>query len=329
MTVLTALETRILDDWQRDFPLVPRPFKHIAETLGTTVEDLLSHLKHLQTTGTMARVGATCRPNTLGKSTLAALSVPDWRVEEVAQIVGAERGVNHSYLREHDWNLWFVATAPDAADLAHCLARIEERTGLEVLSLPLKRAFNIDLGFRLEGPRHALSLEEAADLSVIGPKDRALTQALTNGLPLQERPYARLGERLGMSEDEVLERLRVLTEARIITRMGVIVRHRALGWRSNAMVTWDLPDERIEAAGRALVRHPGVTLCYERVRRPGKWDHPLFCMIHAKSRSEAQGILADAAAMPELEGARYQVLFSVRCFKQTGAMVDRPREVAA
>ena len=65
----------------------------------------------------------------------------------MAALVGAEPGVNHSYLREHRWNLWFVATAPDADALAASLARIGAATGLAVLDLPLLRAFNIDLGF--------------------------------------------------------------------------------------------------------------------------------------------------------------------------------------
>jgi DNA-binding Lrp family transcriptional regulator len=153
-------------------------------------------------------------------------------------------------------------------------------------------------------------------------------QLLTRGLQIVARPYAALADQLGRSEAEVLERIAVLSAAQIISRFGVIVRHRALGWRSNAMVTWNLPDDRIEAAGRALLRHPGITLCYERRRVEGMWDYPLFCMIHAKSRAEALQILADAVALPELAGATHQVLFSVRCFKQTGAMIERAREAA-
>lgn len=323
MAVLSTLDTRILDDWQRNFPLTPQPFAVIAEALGVREVELLARLSALRASGTMARVGATCRPNTVGASTLAALAVPEWRMEEVAAIVGSEPGVNHSYLREHDWNLWFVVTAPDLAQRDAVLTRISARSGLEVLSLPLVRAFNIDLGFALAGPRHALSLDSPADTSVLRPADRALLQALTDGLELISAPYAALGARVGMTEAEVLDRIAVLVQARIITRMGVIVRHRALGWRSNAMVAWNLPDERLEPAGQALIRHPGVTLCYQRIRHP-QWDFPLFTMIHARSRSEAFAVLEGAAALPELAGASRQVLFSIRCFKQTGALLSGP-----
>ena len=321
MSFLSPIDLRILDDWQRDLPLTERPFATMAAALECDEETLLADLARLRAAGTMARVGATCRPNTVGVSTLAALAVPEWRIEEVAQIVGAEPGVNHSYLREHHWNIWFVATAADADELAAMLARIETQSGLRVLKLPLKRAFNVDLGFRMAGPRHALSLDQPADTSVLQPADRKLLQRLTEGLPLVSEPFAALGAELGLGAQEVIARIKALLAARIITRIGVIVRHRALGWRSNAMVVWKLPDARIAAAGQALVRQPGVTLCYERHGTPD-WDHTLFCMVHAKSRAEAAGVIADAAALPELSGAERQVLFSVRCFKQTGAQID-------
>lgn len=328
MSYLTEFDERLLDDWQRGLPLVPRPFAAIAAALGATEAAVIARLAAMQAEGTVARVGATCRPNTVGVSTLAAIAAPEWQIEEMARIVGAEPGVNHSYLREHDWNIWFVATAPDAAALAETLARIAARTGLRVLNLPLKRAFNVDLGFRLTGPRHELRMGEAADTAAVQPGDRALLQALTEGLEITPAPYAALAQRLGRGEAEVVARIGALVAARIITRMGVIVRHRALGWRSNAMVVWKLPAAQVAAAGAALVAHPAVTLCYERHGTPD-WDHTLFSMIHARTRGEALAAIAEAAALPELAGAAHQVLFSIRCFKQTGAMLDRPRAVAA
>lgn len=321
--MLSTMDHRLLDDWQRDLPLVPRPFAAMAETLGTDEATVLDRLHYLVASGTVARVGATCRPNTVGASTLAALAVPEDRLEEVAAVISAEEGVNHSYLRENALNLWFVATAPDRDDLRTMLARIEDLTGLEVLNLPLVRAFNIDLGFRLSGPRHAMPEMQHADEGVLRAGDRPLLQTLSEGLPLVPEPWSEVASRLGQSTSEVTGRIAALTRARIIGRLGIIVRHRALGWRSNAMVVWDLPEARIEAAGNALVRLPGVTLCYQRVRVPGRWDYPLFSMIHGRDRGEALGVLDGARSLPELAGAAHQALFSLRCFKQTGALVHR------
>ncbi|MFV0410280.1 MAG: AsnC family transcriptional regulator [Paracoccus sp. (in: a-proteobacteria)] len=321
-----ALDLRLLDEFQRDLPLVPQPFAAMGEALGIAEVEVIARLAALHEAGRITRVGATCRPNTAGASTLAAMRVPAARVDEVAGIIGAEPGVNHSYLREDEWNLWFVATAPDQARLAASLARIEAAAGVRVLSLPLERAFNIDLGFPLSGPRRAMALDRPADMTVLRPDDRALMQALSSGLPLVARPFAALADRFGRDEAELIARIGLLLRARILTRLGVIVRHRALGWRENAMVVWQMPADAIPAAGAALAGVPGVTLCYQRRTVPGVWDWPLFCMIHGRSRPEALAVLDQARALPELAEVPHKVLFSTRCFRQRGAVI---KEVAA
>ena len=71
----------------------------------------------------------------------------------------------------------------------------------------------------------------------------------------------------------------------------------------------------------ALAAVAGVTLCYQRIRVPGLWDWPLFCMIHARSRPEAMAVLNRARALPQLAGVDHRILFSTRCFKQQGALI--------
>ncbi len=80
-------------------------------------------------------------------------------------------------------------------------------------------------------------------------------------------------------------------------------------------------DDAIPAAGAALARVPGVTLCYQRRTVPGLWDWPLFCMIHARTRAEAMAVLDQARALPELAGVSHRILFSTRCFRQRGATI--------
>lgn len=317
MDRIDPIDARLLDEFQRDLPLVERPFAAIADTLSLAETDVIARLARLTAAGAVARVGATVRPNTAGASTLAALAVPDARIDSVAGIVGCEPGVNHSYLREHRRNLWFVATAPDAPALAASLTRIGAKTGLRVLDLPLMRAFNIDLGFRLSGKRGTMAPDGGAAPIALAASDRVLLARLSQGLPLVPRPYAALG----LTETEALHRIAKLLHARIITRLGVIVRHRPLGWTANAMVVWDIAEDRLPAAGTALAALPGVTLCYQRRTVPGTWPYALYSMIHGRSRNEALAVFDDARALPELAGARGVPLFSTRCFKQTGALI--------
>lgn len=315
------LDLRLLDEFQRDLPLMPRPFAAMGGVLGLNEADVIARLTALKAAGRIARVGATCRPNTAGASTLAALRVPLGRMDEVAAKVVAEPGVNHAYQREGDWNFWFVATASDPARLEGSLRRIQSETALQVLSLPLVRPFNIDLGFRLGGPRQAMCADRPADMDALEPGDRPLMQALSSGLDLVPQPFAALGRRLCLDEQHILARIERLSQARLLTRVGVIVRHRALGWRQNAMVVWRLPEAGIERAGTALAGVPGVTLCYQRRLVPGLWDYPLFCMIHAKTRPEAMEVLDRARALPELAAIPHRILFSTRCFRQRGATI--------
>jgi hypothetical protein len=76
------------------------------------------------------------------------MAVPDERLDEVAELVNACPEVNHNYAREHRLNLWFVVTAASRERVADVLADIAGRSGLEVLDLPLERAYGIDLGFK-------------------------------------------------------------------------------------------------------------------------------------------------------------------------------------
>ena len=322
MDRIDPIDLALLDRFQRDFPLDPRPFARIAVKLGLSEAEVIERLTAMQAAGRIARVGGTVRPNTAGASTLAALAVPEARIDEVAAIVGAEAGVNHSYLREADWNLWFVATASDAAALEAMLARIEGGSGLPVLDLRLVRPFNIDLGFPLAGRPVSMPVGRGVETAVLRADDRLLLHALSDGLDLTPRPFAALAQRLGRDEAAVLSRIEVLLSAGILTRLGVIVRHRSLGYTANAMVVWDVPAAETEAAGRALAAMPGVTLAYERRPVAGVWPYRLFCMIHARSRPEALEVLGTARALPELTGVDHRVLFSTRCFKQSGARLS-------
>ena len=158
-------------------------------------------------------------------------------------------------------------------------------------------------------------------LSVI---DRRLIAAVQDGLPLVERPFQTVGEAVGLSEDEVIAGLQRLIGDGTIKRFGIVVRHRELGYRANAMVVWDVPDEQVKGAGRRLAELPFITLCYRRPRRPPDWPYNLFCMIHGRERAAVLGQIEAANRAAGLDGRSREVLFSRRCFKQRGARYAAP-----
>lgn len=338
---MTELELHLLNDYQRDFPLVPAPFGVMAGRLGVSEADVLETLIQLQARGAVSRVGAVFRPHSIGSSALAALAVPAAELDEVAQLVNGYAEVNHNYEREHRYNLWFVVAAADEARVREVLGEIEHRTGCPLLHLPMLEDYHIDLGFDLvqphQGQRSATARRAPAPsdtlhrAAVPQPSETALIGAVQQGLPLVPRPFAEIGAGIGLTESEVIAGLAHLAEQGIIKRMGVVVRHHELGYRANAMVVWDIPDDRVSALGHCVGKFDFVTLCYRRPRRLPAWRYNLFTMIHGQDRDEVLSLVAQLKERCGLQDIAHEVLFSRRRFKQCGAryVADSAPEQAA
>jgi len=314
------LEFRLLNDFQRNFPLCFEPFHEIAGRCGVDPGVVIEAYGKFLENGTVSRIGAVFAPNRIGASTLAAIQVPEARVAEVARYINAHGEVNHNYQREHAWNVWFVATAPDTGRLDEVLADIERECGLSVMSLPLVTDFHIDLGFDLRTGTVPLRGAHAAGAPLkLDAQQAAVVAALQSGLVLGSRPYAVLADRAGITESAAIAQLKRWLGAGVIRRFGVIVRHHELGFGANAMVVLDVPDADVNGLGRRMAAEQEVTLCYRRPRRLPRWQYNLFCMIHGRSR---EAVLSRISALIERCGAAHypmEALFSQRCFKQRGA----------
>jgi len=330
---MSDLEQRLLNDYQRDFPLIARPFDRIADDLGSDTQTVLNELASLFEHGKVSRVGPVFKPNKLGVSTLAAMSIPPAQLDVVADQVNGFTEVNHNYEREHRFNLWFVAVSADQQQLAMALSAIENATGYAVMSLPLVKEYHIDLGFKLGGEKYQKSkpaLNQQTEGHDFDPlQDGPLVAAIQAGLPLVERPYLTIAEQLGLAEQDVIQKISDLQDAGIIRRLGVIVRHHELGYRANAMVVWDIPDDQVDERGKQLSAQDDVTLCYQRPRKPD-WPYNLFSMIHGKNRDEVVNYIERMAENLGLDNTPYDILFSLKRFKQRGAKYfDKERAAAS
>lgn len=154
--------------------------------------------------------------------------------------------------------------------------------------------------------------------------DPRLLSAIQQGLPLSSRPYAELGAQLGLSENDVISQLNSLKQSGLIKRLGVIVKHRQLGYLANAMVVWDIPDDQVQQVGRQISQLDFVNLCYRRPRQGRDWPYNLFCMIHGKSKDTVLQQLALLELACHTSAFPRQILFSKRCFKQRGAIYSQP-----
>ena len=338
-----ATAFRLLNEWQRGFPLEARPFARIAEAVGEDEASVIAAYRRLEAQGLVSRVGAVFAPRRLGASALAALAAPPDRLEAVAERVSREAAINHNYQREHRYNLWFVVTAASQAHLGEIIGGIERDTGCAVIVLPLEEEFHIDLGFDLNAQeagrgtgcadrrerraKTALPDEPGAGRT-LSEAERRLIATLQRGLMLEPQPFARLGAAVGFDEPETIEYIRQWQAEGLIRRFGVVVRHHELGLEANAMCVWDIPDAEVSALGRRLAGEAAVTLCYRRRRSLPDWPYNLFCMIHGSARDEVLAERAELARRLGLDAYPHGVLFSCRRFKQTGAQYLDSKDLA-
>jgi len=162
----------------------------------------------------------------------------------------------------------------------------------------------------------------APDVAGAGPTSAwgllRLRQQLELGIPLTPRPYKTLAERTGLSEQDVMSAIRQWQERGLIKRLGLVIKHRTLGYTANAMVVWDVPDDQVQDLGRALARTSFITLCYQRPRRLPDWPYNLFCMIHGVDRQRVLSQLETLIADLGLEQIPHAVLFSTKAYRQRG-----------
>lgn len=139
----------LLNNLQGGFPVTHRPFADVAGRLGLREDAVIARLRRLVETGALSRFGTILNaPQLGGERTLAAMRVPADRYDEVAKYVNGLDAVSHNYERTHDFNMWFVISSEDEADIARTIASIERETGLEVIDLPTLEEYFVDIRFR-------------------------------------------------------------------------------------------------------------------------------------------------------------------------------------
>ena len=145
------LDRRILNALQHDFPLCARPYDVLAQRLGVEAEVLWRRVTALLDTGVIRRLGASFDSRILGfSSTLAAIRVRPERVDLATQTIGRYPEVTHSYLRDHEFNIWFTIIAAGEQRLNEILQEVRTELSLDVsdvMNLPMKRLFKLDARF--------------------------------------------------------------------------------------------------------------------------------------------------------------------------------------
>ena len=122
-------------------------------------------------------------------------------------------------------------------------------------------------------------------------KTRQILCELQDGFKLETRPFKRIANKVGCTEEEVIEIISKCRDEGIIRRIGAAIRPEQIGHAANALVAWDVAEENVDEIGAALAEMREISHCYERECPPG-WNYNLFTMIHARSEEELRNIVA-------------------------------------
>lgn len=127
--------------------------------------------------------------------------------------------------------------------------------------------------------------------------DRHFIDAAAKGLAIEARPFLPLAERLGLSEVEVVERLKRLVAEGKVRRFAASVRHQPLGYLENAMVIARVDENAVDRVGQAASQIPAVSHCYLRAHPDGD-PFCVYIMVHGQDPEALAAAVEKIRALP-------------------------------
>ena len=331
MSDFSPMERAVIDRIQRDITLSPRPFADLAGEMGIPEEELISVVRSLKERRVVRIIAAIFNASRLGyASSLVAFACDERDVERAAELVNSHPGVSHNYLRDHRYNMWFTISAEPGVSLDRTVEALASQSkARDYLIFRTERL--IKIGFRLameEVEDEEEDIQEAAapvgghrESAALTEDEKLAVILLQHDLPLERRPLRAIIEPAGarVSEEWLASAGEELKKRGVMRRYAAVLRHQNAGYTANAMTAWKFLNEEQERRSIPVFRsNAHISHLYMRTLHPGRWEYPLFAMIHARGEERLAEIIK---GIEEKTGVReYIVLRSIREFKK-----HRPR----
>jgi DNA-binding Lrp family transcriptional regulator len=152
--------------------------------------------------------------------------------------------------------------------------------------------------------------------------EKKIIASIQEDMAVTARPYLEISHKLGISEETLLDTLKHLCARGVIRRFGATLRHQQTGYSANAMVAWQVSEDRIEEVGEKMAAFQQVSHCYRR-NPTDSWPYNLYTMIHANDESACHETAKKMAGVAALDS--YTLLFSREELKKT-SMVYFPSD---
>lgn len=144
--------------------------------------------------------------------------------------------------------------------------------------------------------------------------EKRVIASVQGDIQITERPYALIAVELGISEQKLLSTLERLSRRGVIRRFGATLRHQKSGYQANAMVAWQVEEDRMDEVGRTMASFRQVSHCYRR-NPTDEWPYNLYTMVHAKDEDSCWATARKMAQKAAVD--HYVLLFSRRELKKT------------
>lgn len=319
---METFDKELLNEIQWRFPLVSKPYNELAKKFDVPVDKIMERLIHLKSQGILRQLSAIFDTRKLGyKSSLVAVKIASDKLESVAKQINRHPGVSHNYERNHSFNLWFTLAVPPGSNLKTEVDKLTKLPGIEsTRMLPTIQMFKIGVKLDISDSKkqEIKPSEEKKKIRQVNfvatEEDKNYIRELQKDLEVIERPFQKLAENLGITEEQLFEKAKYYEEIGVMRRFAAILRHRDAGFIANGMIVWKVPEDRITAVGEKLGAFPQVSHCYQRPSYPD-WPYNVFSMIHCKSTDEAEKVAK--IIQNQINVDEYRILFSEKEFKKT------------
>ena len=328
-------EALVLNHIQGTVPMVRRPFAAIGRDIGLSEDEVVGIITALKERRVIRNFSAIFNPKTLGYAMgLVGMEIPEERIDGAAAIINAHPGVSHNYLRNHRYNIWFTLAEESAEWFSRSVEALAKATGaLDFLVLENEQVFKIGVQLPVGGkkPSHG-PLSGPASLGHpvpedLNPEEKEAVTLLQQDLPVVKQPFLSLAMagNPAMGEKRLLELGASLKERGIMRRYAAVLRHMNAGFTHNAMTVWKLPQPEYTAHSpeiAAFIEERAVSHLYTRTVHPGKWEYPLFAMIHTTSDADMTGVVERLSRKSGIK--EYMALKSLREFKKQRVVYFSP-----
>lgn len=317
----TEKEALVLNRVQKGIPGVSEPFLAIAEEIGLTEDEVLETISRLKESKIIRNISGIFEGKKLGYwLSLVAFEVPADRADAAAAVISSHPGVSHNYLRNHKYNIWFTLAEESEEEFHKTVSILAAKTdAADFLVLRTENLLKIGVFLNIgEGEESSESAPvKGSESSAKIKLDETASEAvllLQNDLPIERSPFKKIAEngKYIHGEKQLLSYFSEFTASGIMRRYAAVLKHRSAGYTSNSMTAWKA-DEKTDMD--IFLNEKAISHLYFRTLYPGRWEHPLFAMIHAKSDDELNDILN---RLSEKSGIKdYLSLSSLKEFKKT------------